>query len=176
MSIISGGVDIAGDTGQYVTFILGEEEYGVEILKVQEIIGLTPVTRVPYLPDFIKGVINLRGIVVPVIDLRLRFGLDRIEYNDHTCVIITKMGEKVTGMIVDTVSEVVDMPQEMVEPPPSFSSGIRTDFIRGMGKIDKRLVILLNVDRLLTDEEIKELDAVHEDDVDHGEVQAHMAT
>lgn len=175
MSKESDGMTVGEKSGQYVTFILGEEEYGVEILKVQEIIGITPVTKVPYLPVFVKGVINLRGIVVPVIDLRLRFNLDMADYTDHTCVIIVKMGEKVTGMIVDTVSEVVDIPEEMVEPPPSFNSSINADFIQGMGKMDNKLVILLNVDRLLTDAEIGALGDMPSDAVAQGEPPAQVA-
>ncbi len=162
MSERTGEITITGDGNQYVTFSLGDEEYGVDILKVQEIIGLTAITRVPYLPDFIKGVINLRGIVVPVVDLRLRFGLEMVDYNDRTCVIIVKLGERITGMIVDAVSEVISIPKEMIDPPPSFGTRIRTDFIEGMGKVDKRLLILLNVERLLTEVELKAIEEIPE--------------
>lgn len=161
---------VCGLGGQFVTFTLGDEEYGVEILKVQEIIGLPPVTRVPHLPQFTKGVINLRGAVVPVVDLRLRFNLDLAEYNDRTCVIITKVSDRVTGMIVDVVSEVAEIPDDLIDPTPSFNSQIRTDFIKGVGKIDKRLVILLDVDRLLTDEELKSIKSITEERASHNEV------
>ncbi len=154
---------VTADGTQFVTFYLDDEEYGVEILKVQEIIGLSPVTRVPNLPDFIKGVINLRGIVVPVIDLRIRFGLAGAEYTDRTCIIILKVDDKVFGIIVDTVSEVISISQQNIQPTPSFGSKIRTEFIKGMGKIGERLVILLDAERLLSDEEIQQLKNVQDD-------------
>ncbi len=151
------------DGTQFVTFCLGDEEYGIEILKVQEIIGLSSITRVPHLPDFIKGVINLRGIVVPVIDLRARFELAMAEYTDRTCIIILKVDDRIFGIIVDTVSEVISISQDNIQPTPSFGSRIRTEFIKGMGKIGERLVILLDVERLLSDEELKQLKEAHDD-------------
>lgn len=145
---------VTGEGGQYVTFLLGDEEYGLEIMAVQEIIGFTHITHVPHLPDFIKGVINLRGTVVPVIDLRLKFGLGQVEYNNHTCVVVVKMEERVMGMIVDVVSEVVNFPDGAVEPAPAFGTNIRADFIKGMGKIGDRLVIIMDIDRVLSNEEL----------------------
>jgi purine-binding chemotaxis protein CheW len=151
---------VGGEGSQYVTFCLGDEEYGVDILKVQEIIGISPVTRVPYLPDFIKGVINLRGIVVPIVDLRLRFRLPKAEYTDRTCVVIVKVGERVVGMIVDSVREVMEIAEEMVDAAPSFGHGVRTDFIEGMGKVDDRLVLLLNIEKLFTEGEMVEISTI----------------
>ncbi len=163
---------VTGDSNQYVTFCLGDEEYGVDILNVQEIIGLTSFTRVPYLPDFIKGVINLRGIVVPVIDLRLRFNLEKVEYNDRTCIVIIKVGERVIGAIVDAVTEVLEIQEDMIDPSPSFGGGVSTEFIEGMGKLDKRLVVLLNVEKLLSDVEMKELEKLPEEGSSAGEEKA----
>ncbi len=160
MAEAQNNITVNGEGSQYVTFCLGDEEYGVDILKVQEIIGISPVTKVPYLPDFIKGVINLRGIVVPIVDLRLRFRLPVAEYTDRTCVVIVKVGERVVGMIVDAVSEVMEIAEAMVDAAPSFGHGVRTDFIDGMGKVDERLVLLLNIEKLFTEGEMQEISTV----------------
>ncbi len=153
-------ITVGGSGCQFVTFCLGDEEYGVDILKVQEIIGITPVTKVPYLPDFIKGVINLRGIVVPIVDLRLRFLLPMAEYTDRTCVVIIKVAERVVGMVVDSVSEVMEIAEAMIDATPSFGQGVRTDFIEGMGKVDDRLLLLLNIEKLFTEGEMQEISDV----------------
>ncbi len=145
---------VRGEGGQYVTFLLGEEEYGLEILAVQEIIGFTHITHVPHLPEFIKGVINLRGTVVPVVDLRLKFGIGQADYNNHTCVVVVKMEERVMGMVVDVVSEVVNFPEGSVEAAPPFGTNVRADFIKGMGKIGDRLVIILDIDKVLSNDEL----------------------
>lgn len=145
---------VAGEEGQYVTFLLGDEEYGLEILAVQEIIGFTHITHVPHLPEFIKGVINLRGTVVPVIDLRLKFGLGQVEYNNHTCVVVVKMEGRVMGMVVDVVSEVVHFSDGAVEPAPAFGTNIKADFIKAMGKVGDRLVIILDIDKVLSNDEL----------------------
>ncbi len=153
-------ITVGGGGCQFVTFCLGDEEYGVDILKVQEIIGITPVTKVPYLPDFIKGVINLRGIVVPIVDLRLRFLLPAAEYTDRTCVVIIKVADRVVGMVVDSVSEVMEIAEAMIDATPSFGHGVRTDFIEGMGKVEERLILLLNIERLFTEGEMQEINNV----------------
>lgn len=140
---------------QHVTFTLGEEEYGIDILAVQEIIGFTHITHVPHLPDFIRGVINLRGMVVPVMDLRLKFGLGLADYSSHTCIIVVKVAERTMGMVVDAVSEVVHLPDASIEPAPSFGARINTDFIQGMGKVGNRLVIILDVEKILSNEELQ---------------------
>ncbi len=143
---------VTGEGDQYVTFLLGDEEYGLDILAVQEIIGFSRITHVPHLPEFIKGVINLRGTVVPVIDLRLKFGLGQAEYNSHTCIIVVRLADRIMGMIVDVVSEVVNLPG--VEPPPLFGTNIKADFIKGMGKVGDRLLIILEMDKVLSSEEL----------------------
>ncbi len=155
---------VVGEGRQYVTFLLGEEEYGIDILKVQEIIGITPITTVPYLPDFIKGVINLRGVVVPVLDLRLRFRSGEASYNERTCVIIIRVCERTFGAVVDAVTEVLEIPGNMIDPSPDFGSKVRTDFIEGMGKLDDRLIVLLDVERLLSEEEMKGLESIPGDE------------
>jgi purine-binding chemotaxis protein CheW len=139
--------------GKYLTFGLGEEVYGLEILKVQEIIGLMSITRVPKTPDFVRGVINLRGKVIPVIALRAKFGMPPAEDTERTCIIVIqvegKEGPLVMGILVDEVSEVVNVTREQLEPAPSFGA-LDTAFIRAMGKINNKVVILLDVDRVLT--------------------------
>lgn len=149
---------VVSEGNQHVTFMLGDEEYGIEALKVQEIIGMPQITKVPYLPAFIKGVINLRGTVVPIFDLRLKFGFEPRDYTYHTCVIVTNVARRVVGMIVDSVSEVIQLSGTSIDPPPPFGNRINTDFMKGIGKIDKRLLILLDVERILTDEEVAHLE------------------
>ncbi|MCO6437423.1 MAG: purine-binding chemotaxis protein CheW [Phycisphaerae bacterium] len=139
--------------GKYLTFLLGGEEYGLEILKVREIIGIMDITKVPQTPSFVEGVINLRGKVIPVIDLRAKFGLERIAYNEQTCIIVVDVGA-LMGIIVDTVSEVHDIVSSDIEPAPSFGSSIDTSFILGMGKVKDTVKILLDIDRVLTQEEL----------------------
>lgn len=139
--------------GKYLTFELGEETYGLEILKVQEIIGLMSITRVPKTPDYVRGVINLRGKVIPVIELRAKFGMATVEDTERTCIIVIqvegKEGPLIMGILVDEVSEVVNVQREQLEPAPSFGS-LDTAFMRAMGKINNKVVILLDVDRVLT--------------------------
>ena len=136
--------------GKYLTFHLGDEEYGLEILKVREIISVMEITEVPQVPDFIKGVINLRGKVIPVIDLRLKFGMPSVDYNRETCIIVVNVNEFLLGVVVDTVAEVLDITQDEIDPPPSFGSTIDTNFIMGMGKAKDGVKILLNIDRVLS--------------------------
>lgn len=144
--------------GKYLTFELGGEVYGLEILKVQEIIGMMAVTQVPRTPKFVRGVINLRGKVIPVVDLRIKFGLDSQEDTEKTCIIVVQVsqdGVEVTmGILVDEVSEVLDVASEQIEPPPSFGVGVDTDFILGMGKVAQKVVMLLDVDKVLSGGEI----------------------
>ncbi len=138
--------------GKYLTFSLANEDYGLEILKVREIIGVMDITPVPQTPDFVEGVINLRGKVIPVIDLRSKFELPRAEYNDQTCIIVVDAGVLI-GIIVDTVQEVFDIPAGRIEPPPRVGGVVGTDFILGMGKVKDEVKILLDVDRVLNDAE-----------------------
>ena len=143
--------------GKYLSFVLGGEEYGVEILKVQEINGLTETTRVPRTPDIVRGVINLRGKVIPVIDLRAKFRMEAVPDTEKTCNIVVQLerdGELVTmGVIVDDVSEVLNITEDQIAPPPSFGRGVDTDFIIGMGKFEKSVVILLDIEKVLSGRE-----------------------
>ncbi|MFA5480539.1 MAG: chemotaxis protein CheW [Candidatus Muiribacteriota bacterium] len=140
--------------GKYLTFKLGEETYGIEILKVQEIIGMMKVTHFPKAPEFVRGVINLRGKVIPVIDLRLKFFLNEIEDTEKTCIIVIQIDngqEHIReGIIVDEVSEVIDIEESQVEESPSFGVDIDMDFILGVGKVAERVIILLDVAKIVT--------------------------
>jgi len=152
-------------SGQYLTFLLAGEEYGVDILAVQEIRGWNPVTRIPHAPPHVEGVLNLRGAIVPIIDLRSRFGLEQIGRTPTTVVIVlsvvNKHGKRVIGAVVDKVSDVLNVPPEGIKPPPDFGSVVRTEFILGMAALGNRMVILLDSDKLFTDGELETLDAVH---------------
>ncbi len=140
--------------GKYLTFALGPEEYGLEILKVREIMGIMEITAVPQTPAHVRGVINLRGKVIPVIDLRAKFGMEPTETTDQTCIIvveITRQGQGFnTGIVVDRVQEVLDIPGENIEDTPQFGSNVETDFILGMGKIGDSVKILLDIDKVLS--------------------------
>ena len=141
-------------SGKYLTFALGKEEYGVQILKVREIIGFMDITPVPRTPAYVKGVINLRGQVIPVIDLRAKFGMPSRERTEETCIVVAEIhqaGRKVsTGVIVDRVSEVLNIKPDQIEDAPAFDSSVRTDFILGMGKIGANVKILLDLDKVLS--------------------------
>ena len=146
---------------QLVTFKIGEEEFGVDILRVQEIIRTMEITRVPKSPDFVEGVINLRGKVIPIIDLRKRFGMEVREYDKHTRIIVIEINDMIIGFVVDAVREVLRIPADTVEPPPpAVMGGIDSEYIRGVGRLDDRLLILLDLDKLLSREEQAELGQV----------------
>ncbi len=145
--------------GKYLTFRLTDENYGIEILKVREIFGMQEITSVPGVPGYVKGVINLRGRIIPVIDLRLKFGLDETEYDKETCIIVISINEILVGIIVDTVSEVVDIPGDDIEESPSFGAGTPTEYLLGMGKVKERVIILLNVELIFSEQEIKTFEA-----------------
>ena len=144
--------------GKFLTFLMANEKYGLEILKVREIIGMLDVTSVPTTPAFIRGVINLRGKVIPVIDLRLKFGIKAKEDTERTCIIVVDLAQAAQdmtmGIIVDEVSDVLNIDQGQIEPPPVFGANIRTDFILGMGKVDRKVMTMLDIDRVLTEQEI----------------------
>ncbi|MBU2550379.1 MAG: chemotaxis protein CheW [Proteobacteria bacterium] len=150
--------------GKYLTFTLADEEYGIGILKVREIIGMMPITSVPQTPSFVKGVINLRGKVIPVVDLRLKFGMAELDYTERTSIIVVEVrgqsGDIPIGIVVDAVSEVVNIKGEDIEDTPTFGSRLDTDYILGMAKIEGGVKILLDIDRVLSSEEINALDAV----------------
>lgn len=140
--------------GRFLTFELNKEEYGLEILKVREIIGFMQITTVPQTINYLKGVVNLRGKVIPVIDLRLKFGMAELEYGDRTCIIVINVNSTLVGIIVDTVSEVVDIATEAIEPTPSLGHGINTELISGMGKVKGGVMILLDIEKVLNTEEL----------------------
>jgi len=139
--------------GKYLTFRLAKEEYGVEILKVREIIGAQNITAVPQMPAFAKGVINLRGKVIPVMDLRLKFGLEEAKHTEQTCIVVVDIGKEI-GVIVDTVSEVLDIKGENIDPPPAISESVDLSFISGMGKVGDAVKILLDINKVLTCDEL----------------------
>ena len=147
--------------GKYLTFTLAGEEYGIGILKIKEIIGMMPITSVPQTPKFVKGVINLRGKVIPVVDLRLRFAMEAIDYNDRTCIIVVEIGGRgtdiVIGIVVDSVSEVLNIKSEDIEDTPTFGTTLNTDFILGMAKMEGKVKILLDIDAVLSAEDLDEL-------------------
>ena len=150
----SGTADILSREGKYLTFVLCGEEYGLEILKVREIIGIMGVTPVPQTPKFIKGVINLRGKVIPVVDLRLKFGFEEVDYTKETCIIVVEVESVLTGIIVDTVSEVLDITSEELETTPNLGEDVNTDIFIGVAKIKDKVKILLDLDKILGAEEI----------------------
>lgn len=135
--------------GKYLSFALAEEEYGLPILQVKEIIGMMAVTAVPQMPDYIKGVINLRGKVIPVIDIRLKFGMEAIDYTEETCIIVLNFTDMEMGIVVDRVCEVHDIDADRIEAAPDFGAKINTDFIMGMGKINDRVAMLLDIEKIL---------------------------
>ncbi|MDR3177074.1 MAG: chemotaxis protein CheW [Desulfovibrio sp.] len=142
---------------QLVTFSIGEEEFGVDILKVQEIIRTMEITKVPRAEAFVEGVINLRGKVIPIIDLRRRFGLDSKAHDKHTRIIVIEINNMIVGFVVDSVSEVLRIPAGTVEPPPPVVAGLDSEYISGVGKLQDRLLILLDLDKLLSGEAIESL-------------------
>lgn len=145
--------------GKYLTFALGKEEYGIPIQRVKEIIGMMEITGVPRTPDFIKGVINLRGKIIPLMDLRLKFGLAERPYSERTCIIVVEVaseeerGVRMMSIAVDMVSEVVNIADGDVEQPPRYGNGVDIRFLRGMGKVKGKVVMLLDMDRVLSAEE-----------------------
>ena len=142
---------------QYLTFQLGAEEYGLEILKVREIIGMMKITAVPRTPEFVLGVINLRGNVIPVIDLRKKFGMEAVEQTEETCVIVVDVEGLETGIVVDRVSDVLDIGGDSIQDAPSFGASVDTDFILGIGKAEGRVTILLDISEVLTADDVAQL-------------------
>lgn len=142
---------------QLVTFSIGEEEFGVDILKVQEIIRTMEITKVPRAQEFVEGVINLRGKVIPIIDLRRRFGFSSKEHDKHTRIIVIEINNMIVGFVVDSVSEVLRIPAATVEPPPPVVAGVESEYISGVGKLQDRLLILLDLDKLLSSEDMEAL-------------------
>ncbi|MCB1915282.1 MAG: chemotaxis protein CheW [Rhodocyclaceae bacterium] len=143
---------------EFLTFTLGPEEYAIDILKVQEIRGYDTVTAIANAPKFIKGVINLRGTIVPIVDLRIKFGIGEVEYTPFTVVIILNLAERVVGVVVDSVSDVIGMTPEQIRPAPNFSSQVGAAFIRGLGTVDERMLIVVDIERLMLAPEMALID------------------
>lgn len=154
LDTLNNNISFTTDGNQYLTFALGQEEYGVEILKVQEIKGYTPATPIPNTPAHIKGVMNLRGTIIPVVDLRSKLALKETEYNQFTVIIVVMVGSKVVGLIVDAVSDVLNIPKQDIQAPPDFGSSVDVHFINGMAKAGEKIVMLLDIDKVLNEEEL----------------------
>jgi purine-binding chemotaxis protein CheW len=155
-------LEIQEDTqkGKFLTFSLGQEAYGIEIRYVTEIIGIQPITVVPEVPGYVKGIINLRGKIIPVIDVRLKFRKEPVPYTDRTCIIVIDIQGIPVGLIVDHVAEVTVIPDENIVPPPDIKTGFHNRYIHGVGKVGPDVKLLLDCERLLTDEEVSTLEAV----------------
>ena len=146
--------------GEFLTFTLGAEEYGMDILKVQEIRGYDAVTAIANTPSFIKGVINLRGIIVPIVDLRIKFNLGTVTYNELTVVIILNLSTRVVGVVVDSVSDVLTLTHEQIKAAPSLSTSLDTRYIMGLGTIDQRMLILVDIEKLMSSRDMELMHAV----------------
>ncbi|MDU6411268.1 MAG: chemotaxis protein CheW [Yersiniaceae bacterium] len=153
---------LAGETvGQeFLIFTLGDEEYGIDILKVQEIRGYDQVTRIANTPSFIKGVTNLRGVIVPIIDLRVKFAQQDVEYNDNTVVIVLNFEQRVVGIVVDGVSDVLSLTTEQIRPAPEFAVTLATEYLTGLGSLGERMLILVDIEKLLSSEEMALMEVV----------------
>lgn len=149
LDALSNQISFATDGSQYLTFRLGEEEYGVEILKVQEIKGYSAITPIPNTPAYLKGVMNLRGTIVPVVDLRAKFTMAEAEYNQFTVIIVLTVGTKVMGLVVDAVSDVLNIPRADIQATPDFGAQVDARFISGMARAGDKLVVLLDIDKVL---------------------------
>ena len=152
----------ASDGNGYLSFTLGDEEYGIDILTVQEIRGYDAVTTIANMPDFIKGVTNLRGIIVPIVDMRIKFGLGDVIYNDMTVVIILNVADRVVGMVVDGVSDVISLNDSQIKDAPEFGAMLDTQYLKGLGVIDDRMLILIDIEHLMSSKEMALVEAVSE--------------
>ncbi|MFA6014231.1 MAG: chemotaxis protein CheW [Gallionellaceae bacterium] len=146
--------------GEFLTFTLGAEEYGMDILKVQEIRGYDAVTAIANTPSFIKGVINLRGIIVPIVDLRIKFNLGTVNYNELTVVIILNLSTRVVGVVVDSVSDVLTLTQDQIKAAPTLSASLDTRYIMGVGTIDQRMLILVDIEKLMSSRDMELMDEI----------------
>ncbi|MBK3780286.1 chemotaxis protein CheW [Paraburkholderia aspalathi] len=144
---------------QFLVFTLGPEEYGIDILKVQEIRGYESVTQLANTPAFIKGVINLRGVIVPIVDLRIRLNLESVEYNHQTVVVILNIGRRVVGAVVDGVSDVLTLAPEQISPAPKFGATLRTEYLTGLGTVEGRMLILADIEKLMDSDELALIDS-----------------
>jgi purine-binding chemotaxis protein CheW len=146
------GSEVAGN--EFLSFTLGKEEYGIDILKVQEIRGYEAVTRIANAPDFIKGVVNLRGIIVPIVDMRIKFNLGEPTYDQFTVVIILNIGGRIMGMVVDSVSDVITLSSDQIKPAPEMGAAFNTDYLVGLGTLEDRMLILVDIDKLMSSAEM----------------------
>jgi purine-binding chemotaxis protein CheW len=164
MTLQTGSMLSVIDAGQqeYLIFRLGDEEYGIEILKVQEIRGCDRVTRIPNAPDFINGVTNLRGVIVPIVDLRVRFAFEVDPANDRAVVIVLNLNDRVVGIVVDGVADVLSLKEEQIKPTPEVGAGLASRYLMGIGVMESRMVILVNIEKLLSRDEMAMVDAVTE--------------
>ena len=160
MTGMSNVTKLAGEpSGQeFLVFTLGDEEYGIDILKVQEIRGYDQVTRIANTPSFIKGVTNLRGVIVPIVDLRVKFSQGDVEYNESTVVIVLNLGQRVVGIVVDGVSDVLSLTSDQIRPAPEFAVTLSTEYLTGLGALGERMLILVNIEKLLNSDEMALLD------------------
>ena len=159
-----GGLGQEESGSQYLTFFLAGESYGVDILRVQEIKGWVPVTCIPNTPEYLKGVLNLRGTIVPIIDMRMRFNLETTEYTSETVIIVlsvqTDAGERIVGIVVDSVSDVMSVKPEEKKPSPDFGTNVNTEFIDGLAILEEQMVMLLDIDKMLTSDEISAMETL----------------
>ena len=152
-------VAAASQGRELLTFTLGSEEYGIDILKVQEIRGYDAVTTIANSPAFIKGVINLRGIIVPIVDMRIKFNLGKVDYNQFTVVIILNLANRVMGIVVDGVSDVITLTPEQLKPAPEFGTSLDTQYITGLGTVDERMIIVMDIERLMSSSDMEMVEA-----------------
>ena len=145
---------------EFLTFTLGKEEYGIDILKVQEIRGYDAVTAIANTPEFIKGVINLRGIIVPIVDMRIKFNLGNVTYDELTVVIILNVAKRVVGMVVDGVSDVISLTPEQIKPAPQFSATMDTKYLKGLGAVEERMLILVDIEELMASSDMELMDRI----------------
>ena len=152
-------VAAANQGRELLTFTLGSEEYGIDILKVQEIRGYDAVTTIANSPAFIKGVINLRGIIVPIVDMRIKFNLGKVDYNQFTVVIILNLANRVMGIVVDGVSDVITLTPEQLKPAPEFGTSLDTQYITGLGTVDERMIIVMDIEKLMSSSDMELVEA-----------------
>lgn len=162
--LLDNEIDLSEDTqkDKFLTFLLGKETYGIDIKHVTEIIGIQPITEVPELPQYIKGIINLRGKIIPVVDVRLKFQREFKEYNDRTCVIVVDIAEVSVGLIVDTVAEVTTIPEQDIVPPPASKTGFSNRYIKGIGKVGGEVKLLLDCGKLLSEADLEQIDDINQ--------------
>lgn len=160
MTETNGATKLTGETAgqEFLIFTLGNEEYGIDILKVQEIRGYDQVTRIANTPPFIKGVTNLRGVIVPIVDLRIKFNQQDVDYDDSTVVIVLNFGQRVVGIVVDGVSDVLSLAAEQIRPAPEFTVTLSTEYLTGLGAVGDRMLILVNIEKLLNSAEMALVD------------------